>query len=200
MSHVEEGWRREDRTRYGLRRLPAHDYQEQLRGPILLRAASVRGVSGEEKTETEMKQLATALTELTCFQREQQQRFEEAQKRQEERQDREEETRRREYEAHQLQVALMREQHEAQIGALREAMTERKNAAKAAHLKIVPFEEKEDIQDFLNAFEGIMTIQEVGKAEWVLRLTPSLLSGKARTVCTKLGPTVKYDGVKGAIL
>ena len=93
----------------------------------------------------------------------------------------------------------MREQHKAQIGALREAMAERKDAAKASHLKIAPFEEKEDIQDFLDAFEGIMTIQEVGKAEWVLWLTP-LLSGKARTVCTKLGPTVEYDGVKAAIL
>ena len=154
---------------------------------------------GEEKTKTEMEQLAAALTELTRFQREQQQRFEEAQKRQEERQDQEEETRRCEYEAHQLQVVLMREQHEAQIGALREAMAERKDAAKASHLKIAPFEEKEDIQDFLDAFEGIMTIQEVGKAEWVLRLTP-LLSGKACTVCIKLGPTVEYDGVKAAIL
>ena len=80
MSHGEEGRRREDRTRYGLRKLPAHDYQEHLRGPILSRSASVRGVSGEEKTETEMEQLAAAITELTRFQREQQQRFEEAQK------------------------------------------------------------------------------------------------------------------------
>ena len=197
MSNIEEGRRREDRTHYGLRRLPAHNYQKQFRGPILSILASVRGVLEEEKMETEMEQLAAALTEHTRFQREQQQRFEEAQKRQEERQDREKETRRHEYEAHQLQMALMHEQHEAQIGALRKAMAEHKDAAKAAHLKIAPFEE--NTQDFLDAFEGIMTIQEVDKAEWVLWLTP-LLSGKARIVCTKLRPTVEYDGLKAAIL
>ena len=44
-----------------------------------------------------------------------------------------------------------------------------------------------------------MKIQKVKKESWVLRLTP-LLSGKARTVCTDLGPTTDYGGVKKAIL
>ena len=46
---------------------------------------------------------------------------------------------------------------------------------------MTPFQESEDIQDFLEAFEGIMGIQNVDRTEWVLRLTP-LLNGKARAV------------------
>ena len=53
----------------------------------------------------------------------------------------------------------MQEQHEARVEAIREAIADRKDAAKVANLKITPFEEKEDIQDFLKAFEGIMKIQ-----------------------------------------
>ena len=64
---------------------------------------------------------------------------------------------------------------------------------------MTPFQESEDIQDFLEAFEGIMGIQNVDRTEWVLRLTP-LLNGKARAVCTDLGTIMEYDGVKKAIL
>ena len=44
-----------------------------------------------------------------------------------------------------------------------------------------------------------MGIQEIGKEEWVLRLTP-LLKGKAQAICTNLGNTMGYDGVKKANL
>ena len=50
---------------------------------------------------------------------------------------------------------------------------------------MTPYQENEDIQDFLEAFEGIMKIQEVKETEWVLRLTP-LLNGKACAICTNL--------------
>ena len=61
------------------------------------------------------------------------------------------------------------------------------------------FQENEDIQDFLEAFEGIMGIQDIDREEWVLRLTP-LLKGKAQAISTDLGNTMKYDGMKKAIL
>ena len=61
------------------------------------------------------------------------------------------------------------------------------------------FQESEDIQDFLEAFEGIMGIQDIDREEWVLRLT-TLLKGKAQTVCTDLGTTMEYERVKKAIL
>ena len=64
---------------------------------------------------------------------------------------------------------------------------------------MAPFEKSEDIQDFLEAFEGIMNIQKVDRVEWVLHLTP-LLKGKARTVCIDVGSMMDYEGVKKAIL
>ena len=64
---------------------------------------------------------------------------------------------------------------------------------------MIPFQESEDIQDFLEPFVGIMGIQNIDRAEWVLRLTP-LLNGKARAVCTNLGTIMEYDGVKKASL
>ena len=69
----------------------------------------------------------------------------------------------------------------------------------SAHLKITSYQEKEDIQDFLKVFEGIVGIQKVKETELVLCLTP-ILNGKARTVCTNLGPTTGSNGEKKAIL
>ena len=65
----------------------------------------------------------------------------------------------------------------------------------SAHLKITSYQEKEDIQDFLKVFEGIVGIQKVKETELVLCLTP-LLNGKARTVYTNLGPTTGSNGEK----
>ena len=144
-----------------------------------------------------MEQLAAALTELTRFQQEQQHRLEESQRQQEERCQQEEELRRQQNEAHQEQLRI--EQHVEQMEAMRAALKADQDSTSAAHLKIAPYQEKEDIQDFLEAFEGIMKIQKVKETDWVLRLTP-LLNGKARTVCTNLGPSTNYKGVKEAIL
>ena len=67
------------------------------------------------------------------------------------------------------------------------------------HITMAPFEESEDIQDFLEAFEGIMGMQKVDRSEWIFRLTP-LLKGKARTVCIDVGSMMDYDEVRKAIL
>ncbi|XP_019858603.1 PREDICTED: uncharacterized protein LOC109586823 [Amphimedon queenslandica] len=91
----------------------------------------------------------------------------------------------------------MQEQHMQQIEIMKGVLAEREG--NSPHLKISPYQETEDIQDFIEAFEGIMKIQGVNRTNWILRLTP-LLSGKARTVCTDLGTTTDYDGVKKAIL
>ena len=120
-----------------------------------------------------MEQLTAALTELLKYQKEQQRRMEEHQKQQDEQ--------------------VMQELHTQQMETVKEALKER------AHLKIAPYQEKEDTQDFLEAFEGIMGIQKVPRSEWVLRLTP-LLNGKARAVCTDFGPTTDYREVRKAIL
>ena len=79
----------------------------------------------------------------------------------------------------------MHEQHVEQMGVMREVLKTDRNTTNTAHLKMTPYQENEDIQDFLEAFEGIMKIQEVKETEWVLRLTP-LLNGKACAICTNL--------------
>ena len=66
------------------------------------------------------------------------------------------------------------------------------------HLKITPYKEGEDIQDFLEVFEGIMELQNTPARDWVLRLSP-LLKGKARAVCTDPETTTAgYNAVKTA--
>ena len=79
-----------------------------------------------------------------------------------------------------------------------EAMRGRRPTVES-HITMAPFEESEDIQDFLEAFEGIMNMQRVDSSESVLRLTP-LFKGKARTVCIDVGSMTAYEGVKKAIL
>ncbi len=92
----------------------------------------------------------------------------------------------------------MHDQHMEQMRAMEEALQHRPTN-NDKHFKMAPYQEKEDIQDFIDTFEGIMHLQEITKEEWVLRLTP-LLSGKTRTVCTDIGPTMGYAAVKRAIL
>ena len=64
---------------------------------------------------------------------------------------------------------------------------------------MTPIRESEHIQDFLDAFDGIMGIQNIDRSEWLLRLTP-LINGKARGVCTGQGSIMDYNGVKKEIL
>uniref|UniRef100_A0A1X7T6G3 Uncharacterized protein n=1 Tax=Amphimedon queenslandica TaxID=400682 RepID=A0A1X7T6G3_AMPQE len=211
---------RENQGRYSLRDLPRHDYRGQLRGLHIFRE-SYTSVDTEDCTEVEeslitgvsdpMEQLAAALASLTKLQEEQQRRWEEAQRQAEERRQEEErrreeaqrqaEERRREEERqrerHYEEIQAMQEQHMQQIEIMKGVLAEREG--NSPHLKISPYQETEDIQDFIEAFEGIMKIQGVNRTNWILRLTP-LLSGKARTVCTDLGTTTDYDGVKKAIL
>ena len=96
-----------------------------------------------------MEQLAAAMAEMTRFQQEQERRHDE-------RQIREEELRRQQYEEHQEQVRAMQDQPAQQLEAMMETLRERRPME---HLKITPYEEGEDIQDFLEAFEGIMELQ-----------------------------------------
>ena len=211
---------RGDRTQYLLRDLPSQDYARQLRGPPTSRRVVLALGETENSTEPEpepveagidtendtvgMEQLATVLTSLVQLQQEQQRRWEEtqwqqeeAQRQQEEQRHEEELRRQQQYSEYQDQVRLMYQQHMQQIDVMKGVLEEREKSS--PHLKMAPYQETEDIQDFIEAFEGVMKIQKVNKSQWMLRLTP-LLSGKARTVCTDLGATMDYDGVKKAIL
>ena len=202
---------RGERTQYSLRDVPNQDYARQLRGPPTSRRETVLTSSETEESneldleqprdstsrEDTMEQLATALTSLVQLQQEQQRRWETAQQQQEERRQEEEQHRQRQFEGYQEQVRIMQEQHMHQLDVMKEVLEDREKSN--PHLKMAPYQETEDIQDFIEAFEGVMKIQKVNMTQWVLRLTP-LLSGKARTVCTDMGATVDYPGVKRAIL
>ena len=190
-----------------LRELPRQDYRQLAQGTTSRRAAiraeeiaieSTTDLRDRTTPDTEMEQLVSALTELTKFQQEQERRRVDERKREEEERHRHEELSKQQHKDHQEQVKEMQEQHKAQMDAMVSAMRDSRPPPNS-HLKITPFQETEDIQDFLDAFEGIMNLQGVERAEWVLRLTP-LLNGRARTVCTDLGGTASYDGVKKAIL
>ena len=76
-----------------------------------------------------------------------------------------EEYRREQDERHQEQLTTMQEQHRQQLEALRE-----RRLTTDSLLRMTTFQKNEDIQDFLEAFEGIMGIQNIDKDEWVLRL------------------------------
>ncbi len=53
----------------------------------------------------------------------------------------------------------MHEQHMQQMEVMQEALRDCGSAN--PHLKIAPYQESEDVQDFLEAFKGIMRIQKV---------------------------------------
>ena len=195
---------RPDRTNYGLRDLPRQDYRHQLGQQTARRAILVDTANETITQETSVKfleqgmeQLAAALAELTRFQQEQERRHEERHLREEEHQQLQEERRRQQYEEHQEQVRTMHEQHAQQLETMMETLKERRPTE---HLKVAAYKEGEDIQDILEAFEGIMDLQDVPAREWVLQLTP-LLKGKARAVYTDPETTAAgYNTVKTAIL
>ena len=122
------------------------------------------------------------------FQRELEQRNEEKQRR-------DEEERRRQPEL----LRVLQEQHQRQLVDVLADVRDHRRRPNEAHFKITPFQEDKDIQDFLEAFEGIMRIQQVEEGQWVLRLTP-LLRGKVRAVCTDIEDPEDYKKVKEAIL
>ena len=80
---------------------------------------------------------------------ERRQREEEYRREQAEYRQKQEEYHRQQDERHQEQLAAMQEQHRQQLEALRE-----RKPTTDSLLRMTPFQENEDIQDFLEAFEG----------------------------------------------
>ena len=215
---------RTERAKYQLRNLPPQDYRRQLEGPPISReaihAAATRETNQEEGAGEGMDQLLQLLAEqLRQQQEDRRQQQEERRQEKEERRQREqqeeeyrrkqqEEQRRREqqeeeYRRQQQEEQRRREQREEEHRQLiqvqmMEALKVRQPTVEP-YLHLAPFEENEDIQDFLEAFEGVMNIQKIDQKEWVLRLTP-LLKGKARAVCIDVGAMLNYVEVKKVIL
>uniref|UniRef100_A0A1X7UCQ8 Uncharacterized protein n=1 Tax=Amphimedon queenslandica TaxID=400682 RepID=A0A1X7UCQ8_AMPQE len=91
----------------------------------------------------------------------------------------------------------MHDQHTEQLQAMTKTLRERRPTE---HLKFAPYKKGEDTQDLLDAFKGIIELQQVLEEEWILRFTP-LLKGKACAVCAHPETTgAGYDAVKIEIM
>ena len=69
------------------------------------------------------------------------------------------------HEEHQEQVMTMHKQHQVQLDSVLSVIRDRCSSSHESHLKIAPFQETENVQDFLDAFEGIMWLQHVDERE-----------------------------------
>lgn len=70
---------------------------------------------------------------------------------------------------------------------MKEAVKDRETAS--PDLIIATYHDTENIQDFLEAFEGIMNIHNIAINSWVEKR-------RARTVCTDMGTFSTYEEVK----
>ena len=92
-----------------------------------------------------------------------------------------------------FQHQFMEQQWQAQYEPNRERLMERK--PQVTTLTIAPFNDTEDIQDFLDAFETTMQLQEIEEDQ----LAP-LLQGRARPMYGHLKELTTYRELKGALL
>ena len=99
----------------------------------------------------------------------------------------------------QFQQQFMEQQRQAQYKPNRERPMKRKPQMTKTTLTITPFNDTEDICDFLDAFETTMQLQEIEGDRWRLQLAP-LLQGRARAVYGRLKETTTYRELKGALL
>lgn len=75
----------------------------------------------------------------------------------------------------------------------------RDGARNAAPIKLNPYVEGENIEDFLLTFERVMTRRELPEDEWTTQLM-AVLSGKARAAFNEADPHATYGEVKRIIL
>ena len=67
-------------------------------------------------------------------------------------------------------------------------------------IKLAEYKEGEDIEDFLEMFEGKMKLHEIEKGKWIVYLT-ELLQGKAREACRGVNYSMTdYDDLKDTLL
>ena len=172
---------RTERAKYQLRtNLPHQDYRRQLEGPPISRRAIYMAATKEttqEKTDrvSGMEQLLALLTDQFRQQQEERQQEREYHRQQEEEHQQEkeycqqkeqqeedyhrwqQEEQRQEMEYYRQREQWQEERRQLMQEQMLEAMKVRQPTMQP-HVNMAPFEENEDIQDFLEAFEGIMNI------------------------------------------
>ena len=189
---------RTETAKYQLRSVPRQDYRWQLKGPPISReavyAAAIRETTQEEEgVVAGMDQLLPLMAEQLRQQQEERQQEKEYRQRkeqqeeeqlwqqQEERQQekeyrqrkeqQEEEYRRQQQEEQRRREQRGEEHRKFMHVRMLEALKMRRPTVEP-HVNMAPYEESEDIKDFIEAFERVMNIQKIDQKEWVLRLTP----------------------------
>ena len=133
-----------------------------------------------EPRQTNMDQLAAAMAQLLHGQ----QRQQEQQQRQEE---------------HQRQLMERQQQQEERQQELLERLANQNGEGKYK-LKMAPYSNDDDIEDFLSQFEGKMQLGNVPEDEWVKYLV-EVIAGKAREACQGINYTeATYDQMKEQLL
>ena len=133
-----------------------------------------------EPRQTNMDQLAAAMAQLLHGQ----QRQQEQQQRQEE---------------HQRQLMERQQQQEERQQELLERLANQNGEGKYK-LKMAPYSNDDDIEDFLSQFEGKMQLGNVPEDEWVKYLV-EVIAGKAREACRGINYTeATYDQMKEQLL
>ena len=109
----------------------------------------------------------------------------------------------------QQMVGMMKMQQEAQVQAQqhheqemktwRKALEKRVAPVMSEKIRMTPYKDNEDIEDFLETFERTMELYDRTQDQWVKELVP-LLQGKARAACATVDYSRGYDHVKEMIL
>ena len=99
----------------------------------------------------------------------------------------------------QFEQQFMEQKQHVQYKPNKEWWMERKLQVTKTTLTITPFNDTEDIKNFLDAFEITMQLQEIEEDQWRLQLAP-LLQGRARAVYGHLKELTTYRELKGALL
>lgn len=82
-----------------------------------------------------------------------------------------------------------RQQHDKEMTAMRKLIEKKGPSTATEKVRITPYKDGEDIEDFLDTFERTIVLQERAQEEWVKDQIP-LLQGKARAACATIEDTI----------
>ena len=83
----------------------------------------------------------------------------------------------------------------AQVMQRQQTLLEQQQIQHRPKIEIANYQDGEDIESFLETFEGIMRLHQVQKQDWVIHLIPKL-QGRARDACAGLTYKEDYETVK----
>ena len=94
---------------------------------------------------------------------------------------------------------LEREHREADRKLLQDALVRDESKQTAKQIRLPPYDEKEDIDVYIQSFEKIATLQKWDKNSWSIMLGTKL-TGRAREIFVRMPNDMSYDDLKEALL